>query len=74
LTDETKKAALMKNFDQSRVIGPQRVCAHEMPNGNIRVFYKINQQNIRSSIYLDRYWAVEEFMIPVGATGPQGTT
>ncbi|KKK55242.1 hypothetical protein LCGC14_3076520, partial [marine sediment metagenome] len=57
------------NFTADRNIETQRVCAHETPEGNIRVFYKMSL-GLRAAIWQGSRWYVEEFMRNSGGLEP----
>ncbi len=50
-------------FKDRRTISSQRVCAYDLPNGNIRVFYKHDGSNdLRSALWNGRNFYVEDLM------------
>ncbi len=59
----------MSQFDQDRNISAQRVCAYELSNGNIRVFYKPDSiRDSRAAIWTGSFWYVEDLMKDPGNT------
>jgi hypothetical protein len=53
------------SFTEYRTISAQRVCAHQMPNGYIRVYYKTANDNaIRSAHLAGTVWAIDDMMYP----------
>ena len=53
----------MDVFDEDRTINPQRVCAYEIPNGNVRVLYKhAGSLSVKAAIYNGTIWMVEDLM------------
>ena len=51
------------NFDIGPNISAQRVCASELPNANVRVFYKLDGSNaLRAASWNGSFWMVEEFL------------
>jgi hypothetical protein len=58
----------VKNFGTERTINPQRVCAYESSQGYVRVFYKFNDDFIRSAIWNGSFWMAEDFLKQIGAT------
>lgn len=53
----------IETFNSNRSIETQRVCAYELPQGGIRVFYKHkNSQSLRTAIYTGSEWYVEDLM------------
>jgi hypothetical protein len=58
-------------FDENREIGAQRVCAYEMQNGNIRVFYKHKgRQDLRVAIWTGSQWYNEDLLRETGQFPP----
>jgi hypothetical protein len=51
----------MGAFTSDRNISPQRMCAVDLPNGGLRLFYKINSR-IKSAIWNGKGWMAEEFL------------
>lgn len=50
-------------FNSNHRIQPQRVCAHELPKGQVRVIYKRNgSMNLSAAIWTGGYWMVEDLM------------
>lgn len=74
LNDETKEEMAQGNilfpfpttvatFKEERAIAPQRVCAHELSNGSVRVFYRIKDSNkVRAAIWTGNSWYIEELL------------
>jgi hypothetical protein len=55
--------AAFSQFNTDRAISNQRVCAYDLPNGNVRVFYKHDSSNdLKSAIWNGSVWMVEDFM------------
>lgn len=51
------------SFTEERTIKPQRVCAHEIPSGFVRVVYKhANSVNLKSAIWNGNEWWSEDFI------------
>lgn len=46
---------------EGRRVEEQRVCATELPNGNVKVYYKINQR-LSSAIWNGNQWMIEELL------------
>jgi len=71
-------------FNSDRRIPVQRVCAYALKNGNIRVFYKNDNGDLKASIWDGRTWIPEDMMrdsdalpafdfeVPDGETGVYG--
>ncbi len=56
-------AAAMDNFGDDRAVGPQRVCAHDMSSGQIRVFYKhADSVNLKTALWTPDGWWAEDFL------------
>lgn len=54
----------IKQFNADRAISPQRVCAYDLPNGNVRVFYKTDKDNnLHAALWTGSQWYVEELMV-----------
>ncbi len=50
-------------FTDDRVISAQRVCAHDMQNSLVRVFYKhVGSSNLKSAIWTGSEWWAEDFL------------
>lgn len=51
------------NFTEDRSLSAQRVCALELPNHNIRVFYRNDKdKNLHAASWNGSHWYVEDFM------------
>lgn len=51
----------LKNFNEEREIEQLRICACELPNGNVRVFYKLKKSSqLKAAIFNGSIWMVEE--------------
>ncbi len=50
-------------FNEDRKISPQRVCAYDLPNGNVRVVYKHDRaKDLRAAIWRGDSWIIEDLM------------
>lgn len=59
-------------FDNTRNISAQRVCAYKLPNGNVRLFYKLDSSSmLRAAIWNGSEWHVEEFLKAKGQEFPE---
>jgi len=55
--------SFVETFTDDRSIPDQRICAHELPNGSARVFYKHNDSNnIRAAIWTGSEWWAEDLL------------
>ena len=54
----------VKSFGQDRTIPPQRICAMDLAEGGLRVFYKFSDDWLRSALWIDGFWYVEDFLKP----------
>lgn len=52
----------LTTFGESRSIPSQRICAYELPNGQVRVFYKNNQRILKSALWNGTEFWCEEFL------------
>lgn len=52
----------LSTFDEGRSIQPQRICAYELPNGQIRVFYKDASRKLKAAIWTGLEFWPEEFL------------
>jgi len=53
----------VEKFNRERSIPAQRVCAYELPNGNIRVMYKHEvSKDLRAAVWTGTDWFVEDMM------------
>ena len=48
-------------FNETRVVSAQRVCAYELANANVRIFYKINNI-VKTALWNGSNWLVDEFL------------
>jgi len=49
-------------FDDTRVIPAQRVCAHELPNGTVRILYKNEDGRLHASMWVGNMWLQEDLL------------
>lgn len=53
----------LPSFTSSRRITTQRVCAYELPDGGVRVFYKHeNSQGLKSAIWTGSLWIIDDLL------------
>lgn len=54
---------VIQNFNEEREVEPQRICAYDLPNGNVRVFYKHkNSVQLHAAIYNGSNWLLEDML------------
>jgi len=52
----------IETFDDNRRVPDQRVCAYALRNGNIRVFYKNDDKELKAALWDGRIWMPEDLM------------
>lgn len=60
------ESTAIETFDDSRSIRNGRVCACELPNGNVRIFYKTTEDETRAAYFNGTYWIVENLLRATG--------
>lgn len=64
----------VEKFDDSRIVFAQRVCAHELPAGMVRVFYKFQgSKTLKSAVWTGREFWAEDFLKDKSKDEEKGT-
>jgi hypothetical protein len=50
----------INTFNSNRRVPTQRVCAYALRNGNVRVFYKNEDKELKSSLWNGNLWLQED--------------
>jgi len=61
----------LDTFDSTRAVSTQRICASELPGGNVRVFYNsLDSSNLRAAMWNGSQWQPEDLMRDITDSGP----
>lgn len=67
--DDGQPFSAIANFDEGRAIDPHRITACEIPSGLVKVFYMNKNGMLRSAIFKNPYWIIEDMLYSPLTTG-----